>query len=119
MNSLNQIVLLATFIGASWLNPSLGLGGQETSNPSTNSVSPTNDIFAEIITKTPVVMKGLYAEHSGSRKGSLANTSASAVIQGLRWLAQTQNEDGSWGTGTDDLDATTGIIHCEIENATK
>lgn len=107
MKRLNQNILIIAFIGLAWFSASDCLA-----EPATNSSSsPTNyqPALSVTNTKSPLVMRGLYANRNTSGVKSSARAPSDAVIRGLRWLQQSQNKDGSWGTGTDDLDATTGI----------
>lgn len=111
MKRVRQFILTGTFIGCSWL-----LAPASESNPDANSGAgsvslATNDQVVVSMAKTNslLVMRGLYASRSKSAGKSGTWAPADAVIQGLRWLQQSQNKDGSWGAGTDDLDATTGI----------
>ena len=66
---------------------------------------------------TPPELRGLplarhihFAEHTHCPPMPSASmvTNEQAAIQGLRWLRDSQNKDGSWGT-TNDLDAATGV----------
>ena len=60
------------------------------------------------VTNTPVIMKGIF----GSRAPSNARgpSTETAVLRCLRWLAKTQNADGSWSSETDPKTMATGIV---------
>lgn len=111
MKRLNQIILIGALLGCSWLSASECVAEPDLKSMANRLSVPTNDQPAISITntKSPLIIRGLYANRTKSGGKSNARAPADAVIRGLRWLQQSQNKDGSWGAGTDDLDATTGI----------
>ncbi len=58
------------------------------------------------VTNSPVIMKGIFGSRGPGARGDALNryggvsSTERAVMQCLRWLKKTQNEDGSWGGDT-------------------
>ena len=79
--------------------------GDATNEPAAGSAIPTNSAMA--ITRTPLVIKGLYGSAAGHK--SVSRVTAAATANGLRWLRDSQNANGSWGMDTNALTAETGL----------
>ncbi|MBC8453852.1 terpene cyclase/mutase family protein [PVC group bacterium] len=79
-----------------------------TVTPTENAPTPETDFSpqpvefdAVAMTKSPVIMKGIYgSRNSGSRGEAMLRFGGTAsevpVLRALRWLKKNQNEDGSW-----------------------
>jgi len=99
MKRLPQFILIATFIGFSWLSASECVAEPDLKSMANRLSVPTNDQPAISISNTisPLVMRGLYTTRTKSGGKSNTRAPADAVMRGLRWLQQSQNKDGSWG----------------------
>jgi hypothetical protein len=106
MKRLKRIVLTGTFVG---LAASVGFCGYETGTPTEASGSSTNGPTFASVTNRPIILKGLYGSRAGSKYTRTGDPAASAIANGLRWLRDSQNKDGSWGTETNALAAETGL----------
>ena len=82
---------------------------QPSDKPAAQVAALTNDTITLTNASGTLTIRGLYAHRSPPRNDSSGERIGTAAIRGLRWLQQTQNADGSWGAGADDLEASTGL----------
>lgn len=99
------LVLIVTFVE---LAVSVGVCGSETGTPAAASAASTNAPVFESVTNRPLILKGLYGSRAKLRSRTSEPTAA-AIGNGLRWLRDSQNKDGSWGAETNALAAETGL----------
>lgn len=91
---LNQIVLIGTLVVLSWFGAAVGLCDPGTNQLPVGSTRSTNDTIVVVpLVKSHLAMNGLYASASVNKAPIVAT--ASATVNGLRWLQDSQNEDGS------------------------
>jgi hypothetical protein len=85
---------------------SITVGAGQQSGPPTPVVgdfSPQPAQFDSVaVTKSPIVMRGIYASRSPGQRGSAlagrggSGATEAAVMRALRWLKKNQETDGSW-----------------------
>ena len=99
------VIVVLTFVG---LAASVGLCDSETGTPAASSATSTNAPAFASVTTGPLILKGTYGSRAKLRRQT-SEPVAATIGNGLRWLRDSQNKDGSWGTETNALAAEAGL----------